>query len=265
MKNNLGNLVVLAILSVLFFATFSSAAPNGATSTASAPQTAPADTAESELAMAGNITGLVISGFATTQTWQGYFGNVTGVIQLADASEDVLYNWSLATPSGEVFSSTNQTVTWSNIQCFNFTANGTQGGTAGETAGGTSIGGLNLTQLETRFNITSNDADGVNETFAFSVAADTHDLFYTASRQFSAGECLHAKPYSSSGASTANQFEEVLLYEPATTSVIFASLLEEASVTGFDGGDHDFEMLVLEDGHGTDVSTTTYYFFVELE
>ena len=53
--------------------------------------------------------------------------------------------------------------------------------------------------------------------------------------------------------------------QSAATQVIFASIIEEASVLGFDDRDHDFEMLVLEDGHGTDLATTTYYFYVELE
>ena len=34
---------------------------------------------------------------------------------------------------------------------------------------------------------------------------------------------------------------------------------------GFDDNPHDFQMIVLEDGHGTDTATDTYYFWVELE
>jgi hypothetical protein len=59
-------------------------------------------------------------------------------------------------------------------------------------------------------------------------------------------------------------FEEVLLYEPSSTSVVFTSLIED-NLLGFDQRTHDFEMMVLENGHKTDVSPTPYYFFVELE
>ncbi|MCX6750028.1 MAG: hypothetical protein NTZ83_01070, partial [Candidatus Pacearchaeota archaeon] len=61
-----------------------------------------------------------------------------------------------------------------------------------------------------------------------------------------------------------NKFEEVILYEPTTYSVVFASLLNE-NVLGFNNNPYDFEMLVLENGHLTDTSPTTYYFWVELE
>ena len=78
------------------------------------------------------------------------------------------------------------------------------------------------------------------------------------------GECPSTKIFSQSGA-VDNQFEQALLYEPNTGSVVFASLLEPESVTGFNGQDNDFQMLVLENGHAGDTDTTTYYFFVEIE
>jgi hypothetical protein len=236
--------------------------PFGGTVTAGTPETAPADTAGNNSAVAGNITEITISAYSTTQTWQGYFGNVTGTIQLADASDNVLYNWSLANPEGEVYASTNSSITWTDIQCLNFTSDGTGTGESGN-GGTTSLYGTNLSQLETQFNIVSDDVDGVDETFG--IGGTQHDLFYTANQEFTAGECLSTEVFDSTGAGVDNNYEEVLLYEPTSTSVIFAAILEEASVNGFDAGDHDFEMLVLEDGHGVDISTTTYYFFVELE
>ena len=258
---NLNILLTFTFMLSLFLLPLSIAVePFGASVTNVSTSRAPADTAGNATAFAGNITELTISGYSVTQTWQGYFGNVTGTIQLANANDQALYNWTLANPEGEVYASTNSTITWGSIQCFNFTANGTQGGTGGETAGATSVGGLNLTQLESRFNIASFDADGVNNTFTL----QDHDAFFTANLQFSSNECRSTRVYSSSGA-VDQQFEEVLLYEPATRSVVFASLIEETSVTGFNNGDNDFEMLVLEDGHGTDVSAVTYFFFVELE
>ena len=260
-RKDLGVLVISIFLILGFMAISSAVEPSGASTTAGTPETAPSDAAGTADAYAGNVTELTINGFSTTQTWQGYFGNVSGAIQLADSSDNVLYNWTLANPSGEVYSSTNQTISWTNIQCFNYTATGTLAG--GETAGQYSLFGTNLTQLEADFNIGANDADGVDETFTLT-GAGTHDLFNTASNEFSEGECLNTRIYDSTGTGVNNNFEEVLLYEPTSTSVVFASLLD-SDVTGFNGATHDFEMLVLEDGHGADVSSTTYYFFVELE
>lgn len=246
---------------ILGLASFVSAIqPFGASVTEIRSERAPADAPTSDGAFAGNVTELTITGFSPTQAWQGYFGNVSGTIQLADANDNVMYNWSLANPQGEVYASTNSTISWTNVQCFNFTADGTFAG--GETPGATNLHGTNLSVLESSFGMRSDDVDGVNETFGFTIS---HDLFYTANLQFSAGECLATAIYDSTGQSVSTNFQEVILYEPTTSSVIWTSILEEASVLGFDGNDYDFEMIVPEDGHATDTSTTTYYFFVELE
>lgn len=263
-KGNIFLIILAAFLYLGVFAYLAAAAPNGATVTPGTPSTLAATGAGNNSAFAGNITFLSLTGDSVTQTWQGYFGNVSGAIRLADSSGNNLYNWSLAEPSGEVYASTNSSITWANVQCFNFTANGTQGGTTGETAGGTSLGGLNLTGLESLFNVGSSDVDGVNETFSASPGGDGHDAFFVGSLQFSAGECMSAKTYNSGGTLGSNQFEEALLYEPATTSIVFASILEQGALNGFNSADNDFQMLVLEDGHSGNTAATTYYFFVEL-
>jgi len=257
--------VFVAVLTAVLTATviISAISPTGGSITPGTPERAPNDTAGSDNAFAGNVTELTITGYPTTQSWQGYYGNVSGAIQLADSGDNVLYNWSLADPEGEVYASTNSSISWANVQCFNYTANQSYGDESGN-GGTTNLAGLNLSGLETRFNITWDDPDGVNETFTLS-GAGTHDLFYTANQQFSEGECLNTRVFGDTGVGVSDEFEEVLLYEPTTASVIFASLLESGSVLGFDTGDYDFEMLVLEDGHNSDTSTTAYYFFVELE
>ncbi|MFA5764470.1 MAG: hypothetical protein WC915_06710 [archaeon] len=221
----------------------------------------PADSAQGIPAIAGNVTELSINGFSVTQSWQGYFGNVTGTIQLADNGDNVMYNWSLASPEGEIYASTNDSINWNYVQCLNFDSDGTY---ADDTAnlGGTSAHGTNLTILENMFGIFSDDVDGVNETFP--LLGSGHNTFYTNNLEFSEGECRNTQIFSNSGQGEDNKFEEVLLYEPTSYSVLFASLLNE-NVLGFDNSSHDFEMLVLENGHSTDTATTTYYFWVELE
>ena len=213
-------------------------------------------------AIAGNVTELSIFGYSLTQSWQGYFGNVSGTIMLADSNDNVMYNWSLASPEGEIYASTNNSIAWNYVQCFNFDADGTY---ADDTlnAGGTSMYGTNLSILESMFGIDWDDVDGVNETFTL-LGAGGHNTFYTNNLEFSEEECRSTQVFSNAGQGEDNKFEEVLLYEPTTRSVIFASLLNE-DVLGFDNNPHDFEMLVLENGHLTDTSTTTYYFWVELE
>lgn len=257
-------LALLLLITILFVQTGLSIEPNGAAVNATKTERANASDPSSHEAQAGNITQLNIFAYSVTQSWQGYFGNISGTIQLADASDKVLYNWSLAEPQGEVYASTNSSINWRNIQCFNFTATGSYAG--GETPGGINLYGTNLSTLEESFGINESDVDGVDETFTLQHGGvGEHDTFYTANREFNEGECISTRVFSNAGSGESNKFEEVLLYEPTSASVIFTALIEPGNVAGFDGQDHDFEMLVLEDGHGTDIETTTYYFFVELE
>lgn len=237
--------------------------PFGATLSPGNPNRSVADAAENNSAFAGNITPMDIEGYTITQSWQGYYGNVTGAIILSDSSDNVMYNWTLASPNGEVFASTNSSITWSNIQCFNYTASGNItafNATEIETAGATNLGGLNLTVLEGRFSIGVNDSDGVNETFKY--WAGGHDQFYVNNQQFSDSECRSTRVYTNNGP-VANSYEEVLLFEPVSSSVIFTALLEN-DITGFNSQTSDFEMLVLENGHSGDVNPTTYFFYVEI-
>ncbi len=236
--------------------------PSGATVDPLGNYTADQDPAASHAAVAGNVTELNIEGFTVTQSWQGYYGNVTGTIQLGSGDSSVMYNWSLTSPEGEIYASTNDSLEWANIQCFNFTATGTYDDDSSQ-RGDTSYFGTNLTQLESTFNIGSDDVDGVNETFTLS-GVDTHNEFFTNNLQFSEGECMSTRIFSNAGVGEDDKFEEVLLYDPDTRSIVFTALLNEDEF-GFDGARHDFEMLVLEDGHQTDTVATPYYFYLELQ
>lgn len=189
--------------------------------------------ADSALAIAGNVTELLISGKTTTQSWQGYFGNVSGTIELANVDGNVMYNWSAANPSGEVLASVAQNVDWTNLACFDLVTDGAA--------------------LETTYNIGTDSVDGVDETFVATANIVTagHSL----------NSCASVEIFDETGASNGD-FTEVLLSDGVNP--VFASILEQDAL-GFDNRAHDFQMLVLEDGHLGDTSTSTYYFFVELE
>ena len=246
-------LFLLSTLLVVFLsATVLAVEPFGANVTNISSTRAPADAPTSAEAIAGNVTELNVTGFTITQSWQGYFGNVSGTIMLADNNDNVMYNWSLASPEGEIYASTNNSITWSTIKCL-------------ENEFGDHFEGL-----EAMFGIEWDDVDGVNETFSIDGSHENgggliHDLFYTNNIEFTAGQCASTHVFTANQRAEASTFQEVLLYDTTTYSVIFTSILDEESPLGFDGRAHDFEMLVLENGHLTDTSTTTYYFWVELE
>ena len=251
--NKFNGLFLLAVfLGIFLSAAVSAVEPFGANVLTNSTSRMNASAPGNATALAGNVTELQITGFSITQSWQGYFGNVSGTIMLADIADNVMYNWSLASPEGEVYASINDSIAWGGIKCL-------------EAERGTYFEGL-----EAEFGIASNDVDGVNETFSLLGTHEngfglTHDLFYTANVEFPAGECSSTHIFASSQNVTDSTFQEVLLYEPTTASVVFTSILDEESPLGFDQRSHDFEMLVLEDGHLTNVAPTTYYFWVELE
>jgi hypothetical protein len=267
--NKFNRLFVLSILLVVFLSVSVLAVePFGANVLQNSSQRAIADPATSNAAMAGNVTGLTVTGFTTTQSWQGYFGNVSGTIQLADSSDNIMYNWSLLSPKGEIYSSTNNSINWNYIQCLNFDALGTYADPVG-TPGGMNADGTNLSILESMFSINATDQDAPNNTFTMVGTHENgggfvHNLFYTNNLEFTPGECLSTHLFTSDGVVQDSKFQEVILYEPESRSVVFTSILGQNDV-GFDKNPHDFQMLVLENGHGTDVATTPYYFWVELE
>ncbi len=195
-------------------------------------------------AIAGNVTEITVDGKSITRAWQGYYGNVTGTIQLADSSDNIMYNWtsSSLTAQGEIYASTNDSIQWSSVQCFNFTANGSVQ--------------INLTTLESSFNIGASDGDGVDETFAL----NNHASFNLSTTEFTTGQCNNTKVFGPSGALT---FDEALLVDTSKNATVFVSILDD-DTTGFDNNAHDFEMLVLEDGHSGESTTTDYYFYVDL-
>jgi hypothetical protein len=233
--------------------------PTGAALQNTRNETALNDTPMYHDAYAGNVSEIVLYGYSTTQTWQGYYGNVTGTIQLADNDDNIMYNWSDVNPRGEVYASTNNTLYWSNMTCFNHTATGDY--STNETPGETEQYGKNYTLLMDEFNITSDAVDNINNTFVLGLS---HNQFYTASLEFGTGECLSTQVFDDQGKGEDDKYEEVLLWEPITGSLVFTSILNKDDPLGFDQGQHDFEMLVIENGHSTSLATTTYYFWVDL-
>ncbi len=192
-------------------------------------------TTQSLQAQAGNVTEIDINATSITNSWAGFYGNVSGNITLQNAAGNVFYNWAISSPSGEVFASRNDTISWSSIACAN--------------AG-------NISNEETALGQTAADSDSVTNTFS----GTSHPSFDVGTTTLTG--CPSTNAYDNTGAQT-TRFFNVLLADSAS-HVVYTTLLNATS-TGFDGGTYDFEILVGEDGHGAAASTTTtIYFFVEL-
>ena len=117
MKRFTGLYLLILFGILLLLPVVNAVVPFGATVSSVSNATAPADAAGQHPAIAGNVTEITLTAFTTTQSWQGYYGNVSGTIQLADASDNVLYNWSLASPEGEVYSTRNSSESHRQQRC----------------------------------------------------------------------------------------------------------------------------------------------------
>ncbi|MFH1174195.1 MAG: hypothetical protein V1725_03625 [archaeon] len=192
-------------------------------------------TSQNASAQAGNVTRLDISAYQLTKSWQGYFGNLTGDLLLSDGSNNRLYNWSLTSPSGEVYASRNSSITWATVNCSNSTQ---------------------VTLEETALGHSASDGDSVTNTFG----STSHPWFLLGSNNITG--CKSVTLNNASGEQT-SMFWNVLLSDNAD-STVYTTILENGA-SGFNAEAVDFELIVGEDGHGDAASSVTpYYFWVEL-
>ncbi|MFH1850067.1 MAG: hypothetical protein ABH879_07860 [archaeon] len=204
------------------------------------------------LAEAGNVSELVITSVSVTDKWQGYYGNVTHTITLDDANNKTMYDWRSASPTGEIYASNSSSVTWADIECQNLSTN-----YLGDACGGSPETCLNISEIEAGYGANPSGDDGVDETF--NVTPGNGPTITVGATPLSL--CYWAKLYSNDVYDHTGTFNETILTVNNTNTLIFASIVN-VDQTGFDNGNTDFEMIVLEDGSAA--ATTNYYFFVEL-
>jgi len=162
-------------------------------------------------AEAGNVTRLTFNVTTPTQTWQGYYGNITGTITLDDANNWTMYDWYAAEPQGEIYAANSSSVAWSNIKCLNYSANASE---------------LNLSVLESMYGLAPDDYDGVDETFdvngLLSDGVTSHSTIYVGTYTIPAGTCPATDTYESDSSAGTN-FQEILLTD--TSNIVFATII----------------------------------------
>jgi len=218
-------------------------------------------------AMAGNLTELKITATTQTQTWQGYYGNITGTITLDDASNFTMYSWEELEPQGEIYASNATTVNWTGIKCFNYSSNISDGFENGNDL-------YNLTDLENMYGLLNDDNDGVDETFNMTgnISSESlsqqHKRLWVGTVFIGQGKCPATHMYQNDS-NLGFDFQEILLSDKK--AIVFTTLIENDingsidDISGFNNKTYDFQMLVGENGHDGDLAITNYYFFVELE
>ncbi|MEM3373991.1 MAG: hypothetical protein QXE31_02100 [Candidatus Woesearchaeota archaeon] len=209
-------------------------------------------------AYAGNISQLTIFGRSQTKHWQGYYGEVSGVIVLDDAQNWTMYDWPNPEPKGEIYATVSATTPiWNTIRCFNYS--------------GTEAGSTNNTfYWESFYNMTFNDVDGIDETFNIT----QHPTFDVGEFTITENTCPSTFTHVNDQWQE-QRFVEILLQD-ANGLLIFTTIIENKDeginddVVGYNGVTHDFQLLVAEDGTSRsggarNQDTTTYYFYLDLE
>lgn len=229
--------LVLAIVTVLS-SFYASAQPFGVTdiSEGASSRYSSSATPTQVNAQAGNVTELSINATAVTTSWQGYYGNITGNIILADASGNNFYNWSITQPSGEVYASRNDSITWTGINCSQAADVATEEAYLGQQA---------------------TDPDSVSNTFVLT----THPAFFVGAKNMTGCYSTHA--YDSTGGQGTG-FWQVLLTDTQGYTV-YTSVIDSSVQTGFNNRPWQFELLVGENGKVGNEGITPYYFYVELQ
>ena len=191
--------------------------------------------AQSVQAVAGNVSRLDIHATTVSQFWQGYYGNITGTIVLANANNKSLYQWETANPNGEIYASRNNSIDWSQVGCANQSS---------------------IYNEETLLNM-GNSSERINRTFN----QTSNPQFFVGGTDITANSCRSTNAYNASGYQQSD-FYQILL--SSQNNMIYTTLIDQ-NKKGFDNNTYDFEMIVPEDGSNGNTATTTYYFYVEIQ
>jgi len=187
----------------------------------------------------GSFTTLVLNVTQQNPRWKAYVGNVTGDLLLRDSSNYTIYDWNIATITGEVYASRNSTVDWGNIRCLTDSV---------------------LASEETTLNITTSAVDSINNTFPKNAK---HKSFWVGGTKIINSSCRAIATYVNNTAQASSEnatFQEILLDD--TSNLIFATILEQGAI-GYDSTKRfDFQMIVADDE--TETTPTTYYFYAEI-
>jgi hypothetical protein len=168
-----------------------------------------------------------ITSNATTSIWQGYYGNLTGSIVLANAGGKIMYSWTLSTVTGQIYAAKNPTMTASNW---------------------TNLTVRNGSQIDSDFDL-GTSSDNATNTF-------TSNVPITVAGVSLSGDDTAAKTYDNVQAPVWNTVA-MANTTAAADNYVFAGVINKNS-TAFDSSTKDFQMIVPAK------TSTPYYFYLEL-
>jgi len=285
MKLKIKKEIFNTILLIVIFSTFISfiltsvnALPIGPTVTFGDPSNTTKNTSQA-LLINSSVNGSTPGGYIFTITldsiqqntrWKAYVGNVTGTLTLDDANDNSIFQWSLTTIAGEVFSTrASGTINWTGINC-TWIADGRDNQTD-DTKNKTSSNRTPEHNEEialSHTSVTSKD-DNVTATFA----NFNHSELTIGGVVIAKNDCFSVQTFQKDAVQVFDDsdnanFTQVILYDGAynrtTGNVVYATFIENNEIGYRSDEKYDFQMIVPEDGSTGFVSSTPYYFYVEL-
>jgi hypothetical protein len=233
--------IILIVASIVSIFGQVIALPSGPTLNYLSNTSAPTISTNRSQDIKGTITTITLNLAQQDYKWKAYVGNVTGSLSLDNANSKSIYDWALTSITGEVYVSRASTVNWNNISCVNQTV---------------------INSEQTALGIASNIPDSINATFNNS----KHKNFVVATANITNSTCRAIATYLNDTAQTVNEtalFQEILLKDDITNSMVYTSIIEPTKPLGYDGlNNYNFQLLVAENESAT--IPTTYYFYVEL-
>jgi len=229
--------LLLAALVVLSLCLIPSvfAAPSGASITSNSTDYGPTIVASSITNNRSTITTISLYAVQQDQHWKAYIGNVTGLLTLDDSTNNTIYDWTGAAPSGEVYATNASSPNFGTVNC---------------ASAGT------ISAAQTGMNMTASDADNIMKTFN----STSHNSTVVSGTTLSG--CNMTSLYvnnASQGQNTSASFQEFLMQD-AASNLVYVAIINDNKV-GYNGQSFDFQMIVAE-SHVE--SPHTYYFYVEL-
>ena len=85
----------IAVLMILGGIAMAAGAPGGAQTTIGPSESGSGTTSETANLTGGNVTEVNITGNQITGNWGGFYGSISGGIQLADSSSNLFYEWTV--------------------------------------------------------------------------------------------------------------------------------------------------------------------------
>jgi hypothetical protein len=180
----------------------------------------------------GNVSEVHINAIIGTDSWQGYYGNITSNTLLADPDQHIMFRWNDSINKGQVFASRNNSIAWDTVNC----------------AADAQVAGEN-----TYLGKTGTEKDSVNNTYS----VRNHPHFVVGSR------LIQNCPSTALGNGTSNNFWNVLIGDSEGAGNLVYTGLINSDAAGFKNQLVDFELLVPVNGKTE--SVTPYYFYLELD